>query len=495
MSDVIKIDGVEIPVEAYQKLLDAGMLNVGQKHDVLSPSPNIQVPHGFFQNQNVPGLFTRPGADADMFAAFVMPTAGQFLSALYRGVTNIDNPEYDIISGVKAGSGTNATDYCGDAPTAGEVKLCTTRATFADFFIKVRQANLAKTGGRINNSDVNRNLVNRPDLFPLIPDVLQRAQNPNTTLGLALFSLGVHMSRVLMRTLFHGSTANTGNNAELGFIREFNGFDRLITNTVVDVEGNTCAAARSTIFNWGNADVGGTVQSGSITDIVAGIMYQLIALADDSNIAPVNWVLAMHPDLFWKLTSIWPCSYLTNGCAVTNNDGERLNVSADMQVQMRDEMRTGNFLWVNGMRLPVVTTRAIEQTTLGQGFSSSIYFIPLTAMGRQVTYLEGFDLENSDIQEFRDVYNPLAYRTMNGGFYAMTHRQTGMCVEAYIAARPRLIMRTPWLAARIDNVNYSLPGFLYGRDPYPDAAYHLNGGRYFNANGPYYSPNAYQPVS
>lgn len=490
----ITVNGVSIPVETYQKMLDAGLLNVGQKHDVLSPSPNIQVPHGLFQDQNVGGLFTRPGADSQMFSAMVMPQGSELLAALYRGVTDIVNPEFDILSGVKAGSGSNATDFCGDAPTAGFAKLCTTRASFGKFMMKINQANFMETGGRINNADVDRTLLNRPDMFPLIPDVLNRAQNVNTTLGLALFTTAVHTTRVTMRTIIHGSTANTGNNAELGFIQEFNGFDRLITNTVVDVEGNTCDAAKSIVFNWGNADISATVLGGNITEIVAGIQYQLETLAEDSNIAPVSHVLLMHPDLFWALTALWPCSYLTNGCQVTNGSGERLNVSADMQIEMRDNMRTGKYLWANSKRIPVVTTRAFEQTALGAGFSSSIFFIPLTALGQRVTYLEGFDLENGDINEFREFYQNAAFRTMNGGLYGLTHRQTGFCIEGYLGSKMRLVMRTPWLAARIDNINYALPGFLYGRDPYPGAAYHLNGGRYYNTP-PYYSPGAYQPVS
>lgn len=490
----IKFKGVDIPIELYQQMLDNGALETGQKHDVLGTSPNIQVPHGLFQDQNVGGLFTRPGADRDVFSAMVMPQGSEMLAALWRGVTTILNPEYDILSGVKAGVGSNATNFCGDAPTAGFAKLCTTRAQFGDFMMKINQANLMLTGGRINNADLDRNLLNRPDLFPMIPDVLGQAQNVNTTLGLALFTTAVHITRVLMRTIIHGSSANTGSNAETGFIREFNGFDRLITNTVVDVEGNTCDSAKSIVFNWGNADIGGTVQGGDITEILAGIMYQLEQLADDSNISPVSHVLIMHTDLFWALTALWPCAYLTTGCQITNNNGERVNVSAESQIQMRDDMRNGRYLWANGRRIPVIPTRAVEQVALGQGFSSTIFLVPLTALGQKVTYLEGFDLNNPDIREFQEVYNPLAFRTMNGGLYAFTHRQTAFCIEGFLASRLRLIMRTPWLAARIDNVNYKLPGFLYGRSPYPNEVYHLNGGRYYSGV-PYYNPNAYQPVT
>jgi hypothetical protein len=131
------------------------------------------------------------------------------------------------------------------------------------------------------------------------------------------------------------------------------------------------------------------------------------------------------------------------------------------------------------MKVPVRVSTAIEQTTLGQGFSSPIYFIPLTALGARVTWLEGFNLNNSDITEYQAFYANLPIRTMNDGLFMMGHRVTDACVEGWMASRMRMVMRTPWLAARIDAVNYALPGKFYASDPNPSGVYHRDGGQYY----------------
>lgn len=479
--DTIQIGGKQFTAAEVQKLADAGIL-FGARHDTLSSSSNAQVPHGTWFDQNTGGLFTRPGAEPEMFSTLVMPFDGMLLARLLKNQTTvITDPEYDILTGVKAGQGSNASDCCGDAPTAGFTKLCTQRAQFGDFFMKLPQITLNKVGQRINRADVDRRLINNPALNPLLPDVVRSAMNPNSTLGNLMFQFGVHAVRVWLRTLFHGSRANTGNNAELGFIREFDGLDQKIKTGHTDLEtGNTCPAADSIVHDWGGSDIGATVSGGDIVDLFAGIMYHLESMADDQGLLPTTWRIQMHRDLFWALTQIWPCSYLTNGCNVTTDSGERLNLSGMEQTQMRDEMRVGRFLWINGMRVPVDPVTAIQQSASGAGFSSPVYFTPFDSLGFQTTYVEAFDQENTQIQEFRNLAADAHYRTMNGGLWAMTSRQSGMCLEFYFAAQPRMVMRTPWLAARVENLNYSLPFQLYSRDAYPDGQYFRNGGRYYS---------------
>lgn len=300
--ETIRVKGVDIPVPLYQKMLDEGLII--EKHDTVGSSPGVQTPHGLFQNQNVGGLFTRPGAEPDIYAAFAMPTGGQLLADLYNGVSEsvYENPEYDIITGVKDGSGSNATDFCSPGPKAGFTKLCTTRSQFGKFKMDFDQVNLMDTGNRINRADVDYRIINNPALFPLAPDVLRRAQNPNTVLGLQLMRMAVHIARAFPRVIVHGNKSNTGSNAELGFIQEFDGFDNLIKTGHTDIEtGDTCPRADSLIVNWNNTDVAGTVNGADIVETVAGILYYLMGLAEDSGLAPVSWKLVMHRDLFFKL--------------------------------------------------------------------------------------------------------------------------------------------------------------------------------------------------
>lgn len=471
---VIKVGGMEFDtVEELNAAHEKGLI---EKHDALGTSPNLQMPHGQAQDQNVGGLFTRPGAEPDIFHTIVQPTGGEFLAALYRGTTVITDPEYDILSGVKALVGSAPDDGCGPSPKAGVAKLCTMRSKFGEAYIETDQGQLNKMGGYINRADQDRFLRNMIQMGnPLMPDPLRGAQNINTPLGLAYVRLYTALLRELMRVMF---TGNYGTKAGI-WATEFNGFDQLIIENPTDVEGNTCAAASSKVINWNNTDVGGSIAGDSLVDYISGLMHFIMRLAEDTSL-PMSGALVMTNDLFYALTAIWPCSYLTNQCNVVDASGQRVFVSGKDQADMRDEMRTGRFLWVNGVRIPVVQTNAITQTAYGAGYSTSIYFIPLTALGEQVTYLEGFDQFNPSIRGFVEAGAYTHYRSFNGGFYAMTERQTDFCIEHKYGLQPRLIMRTPWLAWRIENVNYSMPGFLYSRDWNPAGQYHANGGRYYN---------------
>lgn len=468
----VKVGGVDIPLGVYQKMLDNG-LHV-QKHDVVGTSPSIQVPHGLFQDQNVGGLFTRPGAEFGAWHTIVQPNI-LAMSRLFAGTTNIWSPEYDVISGINAINGSPADDSCSPGPKAGTAKLCTLRAQFGLLKIETDQADLMSTGGRINRADTDQRVINTLGQFPLTPDVMRQAQDWNTTLGLAWIRVMTTIVREMARVFYTGTQG-----ASQGiFTDEFAGLDNLIIENPVDVLGNTCTAASSVVVDWNNADISGTVNGADIVDTISGMLHIFMDLAMDTSIDMASWEIHMDNDLFWNLTRIWPCSYLTNGCAVTLADGQSLNVDSAQQVQMRDQMRTGQFLWINGIQVPVVTTKAIARTEVGPGFSSDIYILNTAAMGTRTTYIEGFDTNNADIQQF--VANGMVnWRTMNGGFYAETIRQTGACVEFEYMARPRLVVRTPWLSGRITNVNYVSPGMLYSRDAFTTGQYWKNGGRYYN---------------
>lgn len=467
--------GVEFEsLEDVKKAVDMGIV---QKHDVVGTSPNAQVPHGLWYDQNIGGLFTRPGAEPGMYSTTVMPSNLAFLSRLFRGVTNIVNPEYDVLSGFKDLTGTAADSFCHPGMKAGNAKLCTLRSAFGEFKIETDQESVIKAGGRVNRADLDRNLVNMLPMIPLLPDVIGRARNLNSPLGLAMVKTAVAIIREWTRVLF---TGNYGTKSR-AFISEFNGFDQLLIENPTDVTGATCAAASSVVFNWNNTDVAGSVNGDDLVTVLSGIMHLLEGLSGDTEL-PATWDILVDRDLFWLITAMWPCSYLTNGCAVTTDGGERLNVGAAEQIAMRDEMRRGSFLWINGKRQSVATFTSIARTAVGAGFSSPLYIVPMTAMGEQVTFLEAFDENNPGIREMLTEFAGLGMeiKPMSGGLWAHTYRRSDYCIEHMFAAQPRLICRTPWLGARIEAINYHMPAYLYSRDSNPSGIYHKNGGRYYN---------------
>jgi len=479
------------PAEA-QALLDG--LQMGAKHDTNQASPGAQVPHGMMFNMNVAGLLTRPGAEEGMWSTLTQPE-GAWINLLMTQPSVILNPEYDIMTGVRGCNGNNATNFCGDAPTAGLLKLCTTSSRFGGMFMRTEQVEINKIGGRINRADMDKNLINSPAVYPLMPDVVLRARNINSQLGIQMTALGVTVHRWLTRGIFHGVYGTAGANAYCGYTKEFDGFDRLIRTGYLDLDsGNHCTAADSRIIDWENIDACSTLNGYTMVDLMSWLMNYLMAKADEQGMLPTSWVLAMNPNLFNALVQCWPCDYNTYGCNLRDDNSER-TASASELIGMRDAMKRGSYLLVNGNQYPIWQTSAIEQTAYGAGFRSQIYVIPLNSLGIKTTYLEWFDQNNANIQQYVAEGN-VHYRTMNSGLWAMTERQTGMCHEYYFANQPRLVMRTPWLAARIENVVYQAPFDLYQDSPYPADTYHKDGGRYYTS-GPYYGgdwANVGQPL-
>lgn len=473
MPQMIKYKGAEFTPEQFQVLVDNGA--IGVKNDTVQ-STFMQPPHGYNPNWgNTGGLFTRPGITPGMFSA-VPAIVGGLLAQLYAGTTNLINPEYEVITGVQASSGSNPTSFCGTPPIAGNAKVGTTRAAFGEFFMGTEKIELNKAGGRVNVGDMDRVLLNNvATQSAILPDIL-RAPDINSEIGLFIYRFGITALRVMSRVMFSGNNTLSNSNTEIGFIKEFDGFDRLIKTGYLDLEsGNAITAMDSIIKDFSDEDA--TDSSTGIVDLIAQVDYQLTDLARRTGLDPLQYGIAMRPDLFWALTQVWPCSYLTNNCGVADGDTGRVIVDAAQQVEMRDSMRAGSYLWVNGKQVAVFLEDGIEQSVEGVGFSTSIYFVPITAGGNRVSYVEGFDQENTGITAFRDAAGINNYRTANGGLWAVTNRQTGFCYEVLFAAQPRLVMRTPFLAARIENITYKLT-HGYSRSPFPDEPYHVNGGRY-----------------
>src|SRR5690606_24778711 len=127
MAEKINYNGKEYTAKEFQMLVDNGL--VGQKNDLLSGSYG-QAPHGF--NQQFPtdgGVFSRPGVDPQMFNA-VAGVVGNLSGRLYAGLNDLENPEYELLTGVDDAAGANPTDFTGTPPTPGFVKAATHRAQF-----------------------------------------------------------------------------------------------------------------------------------------------------------------------------------------------------------------------------------------------------------------------------------------------------------------------------------------------------------------------------
>jgi hypothetical protein len=444
---------------------------VGVKHDASGTPIAIGYSHG------PGGVFTFPGVDQKVMHT-VVGNIG-ILGQLPTTPSVFTNPVYQIITGVQDSVGAEKVEVCDNAPTAGLIKTCKTTAPFGRYERATGELELNRLGQQNDRADpmdltLQGSPIAQSGIFTTGPgDPATPTDLLNNEVSRKFWELAIALHRLLSIQLWQGDPAN---NSAGGGSKELTGFDQLINTGYVDVEtGTACVSVDSDLkdFNFQRIDDFGT----QLVDNLSYMVRTRRDLAFRTGVAPVRFVLAMRPELFWELTAVWPCSYLTYRCQLTGN--ERLNIDGAEQTRMRDEMRVGRFLLIDGERIDVVLDDgiALDTTTTNanvtEGCSASdIYLIPMSILGGQsVTFMEYFDYTNPSAAAA--LADNLTLGRVEGPWIT-TARQTNWCIVWQTKVEPRLVMRTPWLAARLQNVMYC--PLQNARQPFPDDPYFIDGG-------------------
>jgi hypothetical protein len=479
----------------YAMLAQALLQGVGQKEVGgvrYKTTPNAYYGHG------PGGLFSTPGLAKPLFSAMVLPRVG-LQSILPVVPTNETDPLFGIITGVTSTVGSEPSGVCDDPPVSGVAKLCTHTFPLGRVSRKSKIYDLDRIGKITNRGEfTDFRVFGDPTGVPSpqTPSMpgLNPAQIAQNEMAKALFELAVTWSRDFAQLVYTGSPTN---NPAGGGYKEFYGLETLVNTGYRDaVTGVACPAADSIVRTFGGLNIS-TNAAGFIRNITN--MYRnLRYLATRAGLSPVEWVLSMPFGLFYEATEIWPIAYLTYR-ALAIPEGSTNNVNATDVEAMRNEMRgdlmnyQGQFLLIDGQKVPVVLDDAIPETDNGDGsFTSDVYFIPKTVMGGQpVTYMEYFNYEapNASMEAAKLFAAGDMYYTSDSGRF-MWHRKPpeNWCVHVVAKTEPRLILLTPYLAARLTNVMY-LPVW-HERSPFTDNAYFVDGGQ-----TTYPAPSFYSPVS
>ena len=453
-----------------------GMEGMGMKHDASGTPIATGYSHG------PGGVFTFPGVDNSVMHT-VVGNVG-ILGQLPVTPSVFTNPVYEIMTGVQGdevdtGAVSEKDGVCDDAPVAGLIKACKIIAPFGRYERSTGELELNRLGQQNDRADpMDLTLIGSPiaqsGAFATGPGDPSVPGNLLTNeVSRKFWELGIAFHRLLSVQLWRGDPAN---NSAGGGSKEITGFDQLINTGYVDAEtGTTCPSVDSDLkdFNFLDVDNNGTA-------LVEALSYMIRTrrdLAFRTGVTPVRFVLAMRPELFWEVTAVWPCSYLTYRCQLTGN--ERVNVDGAEQVRMRDEMRSGRFLLIDGERIDVVLDDGINFNTpttsasVTEGCSSSdIYLLPMSILGgRAVTFMEHFDYNNPSAAAA--LGDNMALGRVEGPFVT-TMRQTNWCLQWQSKTEPRLVMRTPWLAGRLQNVMYC--PLQNARQPFPNDPYFIDGG-------------------
>lgn len=429
------------------------------------------------------GLFGVSGIERDVISTRVAPTG--LASRLPVFETDETNPLFAYITGYLDVSGTTPNGVCDTPQTAGSLKNCLQTAQFGRYSFQTRELEVNRIGQRNDRGEfIDLQVVNDPlvpELGGIFPNIPEQSQILAGREMLArMIEVGVAFQNKLVRQLYAGNPAN---NKAGGGYKEFPGLDILIgTNKEDALTRAACPSLYSTLMNFNYGQVGSVTTTNDIVAVVTAAYRQVVSNADRMQFGACTWALAMRLDAFWELTRVWPCSYLTYRCQFRATDGTvHLNVDAGDQVAMRDQMRNGKYLLIDGEQVEVVIDDGIiEHNRSGNplipigGFASDIYLVPLTVRGgTPVTFWQVFDYSKS-LMAAQDGHYTTEFWTDGGHYLWAKQPNTQWCVLLSSKIEPRLVLRTPQLAARIMNVAY-VP-LLHSRDAEPGDYYFVNGG-------------------
>lgn len=448
------------------------------------------------------GLLSPAGQDAVMYSAIANALMGlsQVLPVLKRPIVQPDQyggdemPLMTTIQGVTTG---DLDDYsnqpenpCDDPPVAGLMKACTRTAPYGRFSGKTRQIQRDRVGQVLNRGEFTDLRVTNPATpqDPFMPQELAAAGGATwwmSEIGSRFFEAAHGWQRLLAPRLYTGSPTN---NSAGGGYAEFEGLDLLINTGYVDVfTSAACPAMDSLIGSFGGTDVTAALADGRmIYDIMTDFMRYLRANARKTGLLPVVWTIVMREDLFNELCDIWPVmQYIkdlriaaTINATGTPDGAGSVNVSAQEAMSMRLNMRDNKFLPIDGIPVSVTLDDGIVEAAgdADNQYESDMYFVPLTILGGiPVTYINHFNMDNSQARMFDELLSKGQTWSSDGGMFGWAFNHKNFCAEVLWVTRPRILLHTPFIAARLEDVAYT-PG-IHTRSPFPSDANYYDGGR------------------
>jgi hypothetical protein len=431
------------------------------------------------------GIFSTSGMEREVVST-VVRTEG-LASQLPRFPSVMEDPTFGALTGVSDDIGVEAALPCDNAPT-GYVKACNLTARFGRVSRSTETIEMDKVMLQLHRGDF-RDLVLYGEMLGLAgftPSGLNPQQALNVITMMEMVNTGVRLERVLCGHVWAGSPAN--NNVGGGY-KEFPGLNNQIATGQVDADTNTaCPSLDSDIKDFAYNDVCGSVLD--IVEYLSSMEYFIYELARSTGLLPASWAFVMRPQLWYELTACWPCKYNTNRCTSIGGDHQVITDGRE-NINDRDRMRQAMTLEVNGRSYPVILDNCINEdnnqnnANLDAGqFASSIYFVPLRITGNfPVLYMEHIDYRAaaSDTALLRgreDFWT-------DAGIFSWAIENNKWCYDLTVKTEQRIVLRTPQLAGRLQNVRYSPLQHL--RDPLPDSPYHVDGGVSLRSPGTRYA--------
>ena len=430
-------------------------------------TPSHQQMHG------AGGIFSTLGIDQTVINAHISPSGlDQALTAFGTVYTN---PIFPFLTGFDDDGAEETQGPCDNCP-GGVIESCNQVATFGRICRSSQEIEVNQIVEMLNRGETTPLQLIGQVLTPggMTPQISTPQGWINYVTQAQMVTIGVLFQRKLSQMVWQGDPANN----TAGGYAEFPGLDMLISTGKVDaITGTACAALDSDIKDFKFNSLYGTTPD--ITMYVSMMEFMLRSNASRMGLEPLEMVIVMRRELFFELSAVWPCRYLSSRCADT--PAATMVINDNVNVTMRDNIRNSLTLPINGRNYRVILDDGIyeENSTtsaeLAAGeFASDISFVPLRAAGRTVTYWEYKNYQGavSEVSQFAGRSNP--YWVSDGGRYMWILEHLNWCFYIMGKVEPRIILRTPQLAGRIENIKYSPLQHL--RSPFPDSPYFAKGG-------------------
>lgn len=473
----VVIEGKEYTESEFITLAKAGVLHIGQKNNPGSTTIDAPTLQGAFPgNVNQYGIFSGPGVRPQRYSALARPRS--FLSLVSMTPSEYEAELIEIMTGQTAGAGNNSSDWCGDAPTAGQLKTCQQIFKYGDFAMRTRLNPLPLTGHLRNISDIPGEVLNSgPSENPFIPEMMFNLRDTRSQLALELFNIGVEIGRQMELVAMNGVYTGSQSNTYRGFWHQFTGLDAQIKTGYQD-QGSPahpdCPAADSAVISF-NAAINSTDANGqNIVQAAHDMYWGLRYRAEQVGMSGVNWAIVMRPEQFRAMTEVWACQYATYRCQSTNAGQPFVNDVLNTNA-LRLEMMNGQYLLIDGQAVPVVFSEGIPNPAIANNtYEADFYFVAFNWNGSPLLRMEYFNLANPYAREYASFVDPQNTMVLNNGLYLVSKSYQGSCMQYKFDARFRMIVETPFLCGRIDNVNYSFLAPV--REAIPGTSFYQNGG-------------------
>jgi len=399
-----------------------------------------------------------------------------------------------FITGVEPTSSTEPTTECGNC-ISGESEACVQHFPTAKVCRETKPMTLQKAIERLNRGDIDLTLINDQlgsqspwhpgDSFTTGGQIMQVA-----TAWALLFELPPLFMHSLSPMVYTGNPANNNGNA----YREFRGLELLVNTGFADAFTNVaCPGLDSDVKNFSYQNIQ-TATAPTFMQVLEMAHYYVRNNARGQRLDPVTWVCVMRPELWQIVSSLLPYqSILATLMNATVPASYSVNIDGASLVSERDSIRQGMHISLNGETVRVVVDDGIPESNnannddceLGE-YASDVYLLPLR-------YLGGRPGMRIDYKDYRFITGEIAatndligafYQPSPDGRFSLNVVQDGRCFKIQAETEPRIILKTPQLAARIQNVKY-IP-LQHLREPDPTGSYFFKGGISTRAPASYY---------